>query len=122
MPHLILEYSSNLKTKPSKELLSRLHESLPALGPFELHSIKSRILEHQVYCVADGDPDAGFVHLELRILSGRAPEIKQRVSKGLAEILKDFFAADLSARRMSVTVEIRDLDAECYSKVSTIER
>lgn len=120
MPHIVLEYSSNLKTKPSAGLLAQLHELLPAIGPFDRSSIKSRIVEHTEFCVADGNPTSAFVHLQLAILSGRDLQTKQKVSEGLAAKLQQYFAEAMSTQQISLTVEIRELATQCYSKISTI--
>lgn len=120
MPHLILEYSANLTTKPSVELLAQLHDLLPRIGPFDLYSIKSRIVEHSLFYVADGQPDAAFVHLQISILSGRDIETKRKVSRLVLEFLQAHFCDSLETQPISLTVEVRELEAESYSKLSTI--
>ena len=69
MPHLVLEYSDNIKfdTQP---LLSRLHNALVATGAVNLKGLKSRAIKHTEYRIADGDPGYAFVHLNLLIRAG----------------------------------------------------
>lgn len=120
MPHIVLEYSANLKTKPTQGLLVELHQLLPTIGPFDLQSIKSRLVEHAVFCVADGARDSAFVHLQLAILSGRDSKTKREVSQSIVKFLQAWFGNLLNEQPVSLSVEIRDLDADCYSKVSTV--
>lgn len=122
MPHITLEYSANLSCPPSGQLLERLHNLLPRIGPFELLAIKSRMIEHSVFLIADGGSDAAFIHLELAILSGRDAETKREVSNQLLEFLSSEFASCLKTQQISLTVEVREMNLDCYSKVSTIRR
>jgi len=53
MPHLTLEYTDNLEFDP-QPLLARLHSELVATGAVNLKGLKSRILRHSEYRMADG--------------------------------------------------------------------
>lgn len=122
MPHFILEHSANLIEAPiSASFLKKLHELLIEIGPFKLNDIKSRIYSLGTYCVADGKENNAFIHLQLAILPGRSPEIKQLVSARLLEFLKFSFQRSLNALSCSLTVEIRELEKETYSKITSGE-
>ncbi len=117
MPHLTLEISSNIiERPPPSELLTKLQQVLSDPGPFQIVDMKSRMVVHENYVVADGSEDKAFIHLQVAILSGRAAEVKKQASQRLLQCLKDSFASSLQQLNCSVTVEIRELDKECYSK------
>lgn len=117
MPHLLLEYSSNIINHPKPcEVLHQLHILLTDSGLFRKSDIKSRVLVHQDYLVADGGADNAFIHLQVSILSGRAEEDRKKISAKMLECLKVLYFATISRLNCSVTVEIREMDKGCYSK------
>lgn len=83
--------------------------------------MKKRFCRGPSFFVSDGKKDQAFVHLELSILPGRNPELKQKVSRALLTELKEAFPETASKKVCSFTVEIRELDGECYSKEMTGE-
>lgn len=122
MPHFILEHSDNiLKNSEAlyQELFNQLHQVLVATEIFKLNSIKSRVIVHKNYRIADGNPQNAFIHLSLLILKGRPEEVKEKLADQLLEILKSSFSAILTEFKCSLTLEIKDL--ETYRKVSSIE-
>jgi len=65
------------------------------------------------------------VHLDVRFLEGRAPEIKQAVGNGAVELLHDHFALALDGPDplgetnpldVQITVEIQDIQRASYFK------
>ncbi|HEY4295018.1 MAG TPA: 5-carboxymethyl-2-hydroxymuconate isomerase, partial [Paraburkholderia sp.] len=78
MPHLTLEYSANLANAQSMgQLCSALAQCLDAQRENEqrvypLGGIRVRALRCEQYCIADGDPDAAFLHANLKIGAGRS--------------------------------------------------
>jgi 5-carboxymethyl-2-hydroxymuconate isomerase len=118
MPHLVLEHSANLAEPPDfGSVLERLHAALSADGPFELHRIKSRVVRHEVFRVAEGAEDRSFVHLTAAVLDGRETPLLQATAGALLAVLRDAFAAALSRQRCSVTLEIREMPHALYFKL-----
>lgn len=118
MPHLVLEHSANLAAPPDfPTVLERLHSALAACGPFELHRIKSRVVRHEVFRVAEGAEDRAFVHLTAAVLDGRETPLLQSAAGALLAVLRDAFAGTLSAQRCSVTLEIREMPKALYYKL-----
>ena len=71
MPHIVVEYSANLdKDLDIRNLVDRVHEAVLASGVFELGAVRTRAERRDVYRVADGDPNNGFVHVDIRIAPG----------------------------------------------------
>jgi 5-carboxymethyl-2-hydroxymuconate isomerase len=118
MPHITLEYSSNIIERPDPaRVLRRLHDALAAIESYKMPDIKGRAIRHENFLVSDGERDQCFVHLQLAIMP-RPPEIKNQSTAKLLEILKDEFADSLKHKNCSISVEIRDLDKDSYAKTT----
>lgn len=117
MPHLILEYSSNIVEKPEAKLLgAKLHKVMLDSGQFQLKDIRTRLVCQNDFYLADGNADNVFVHLQVAIMPGRDLEIKKKLSNNLLELLKLEFNQSLSSKNLTLSVEIRELDRETYAK------
>lgn len=119
MPHVILEYSSNICEQPvASVLMPRIHRLISQVGSINIEDFKGRLISREEFAVADGgSANWAFVHLELALLSGRPPELKKEISEKVLAFLLDEFRETVSKKRTSVTVELRDIDRNCYSKV-----
>jgi 5-carboxymethyl-2-hydroxymuconate isomerase len=115
MPHLTLEYTSNLpRAVAGPELFGRLHGILADVGGIEMRNCKSRALGYDTFLVGDGGDEVAYVHLDVRILEGRAADVRREVGRQILETLRAAYDAD--TRSMQVTVEIRDMSRELYFK------
>ena len=121
MPHLVLEYSSNVPhARDMSVVLRRLHEALVAAGPFDLEKIKSRAVRHDAYRVADGAADRAFVHLTAAVLDGREAELLRRAAEALLAVLERAFAHARAERRCDLTLEIREMPQALYFKAPAL--
>ena len=112
MAHLVLEYTANLAADGRlPELLRKTNETLVAQGDvFPIGGIRSRAIELQHWCMADGAADYAFVHGTLKIGAGRSAEVRRRVGDALFETIKTHFA-DLYARRyLALSLEVAEFD------------
>lgn len=117
MPHCILEASDNLLDPPDWQgLLGDLHRTLAGTGLFSEADIKSRVIRHDTFRVADGAPDRAFVTLDVQILEGRTDEVKARISEALLSVLTGAFPRSAAAMRLNVTVQISDLHRPSYRR------
>ena len=72
MPHIIVEYSSNLDNAMDVQgLLNALHQAMIESGQAPLEGIRTRAERREHYCVADRNPDNAFVHIIVRMREGR---------------------------------------------------
>ncbi|SOE94311.1 5-carboxymethyl-2-hydroxymuconate isomerase [Burkholderia sp. D7] len=114
MPHLTLEYSANLADEERiGELCNKLAGRLDAQRDgeqrvFPLGGIRVRALRCQHYCVADGRPDAAFLHANLKIGAGRSPEIRQATGDTLFALIKEHFADEFATRGLALSMEINE--------------
>jgi len=108
MPHIIVEYTDNLKADGRiPELLRKINDVLISFGPmFPIGGIRSRAIELHDYVVADGTGDDAFVHVTLKIGAGRSESEKKEVCDVLFDAIKAHFA-DLFARRyLALSMEL----------------
>ena len=115
MPHLFLEYSANLPTV-KRELLNELHLKLAEFETFKIQDMKSRAIPHEVFCLAEGNENRAFVHLQLAIMPGRSAELLRDASQKLHEYLKAYFLPLSKGLVCSFSVEVRELAKDSYMK------
>ncbi|WNZ55269.1 5-carboxymethyl-2-hydroxymuconate Delta-isomerase [Microbulbifer sp. JMSA004] len=110
MPHLIIEYAKNLEEKISiAALVSSAQEAMHRSGLFASHNIKTRAKSYDQFIA--GDNGNSFIHAEIRLLEGRSTREREALSSAVFNSLCQF-AEGVPA----VSVEVREMDASCYSK------
>jgi len=114
MPHIIVEYSDNLKALDVPVLLETLHETLAEHDTINMAAIKTRAIPLQNCVVAENmDPDE-MVHVTLKLLPGRSVALKKTMAEALFSIVQN--AVALNNENCSLSVEVVELDAETYTK------
>lgn len=110
MPHLIIEYTSNIKAEADiPGLLTKVNDVLIAhQAVFPIGGIRSRAIELQDYRVADGSGDDAFVHATLKIGTGRTDAAKKAVGDDLFDAIKQHFAALYAKRYLALSMEIAE--------------
>lgn len=109
MPHIIVEYSSG-RVKDVPALLQALHEGLAGHETIQKASIKTRGIEISDYVVGAGSA-SGFVHVVLKLLPGRADDLRARMSQHLFDLSYQHILPDTA-----LSVEVQELDAATYCK------
>ncbi|OXS23200.1 5-carboxymethyl-2-hydroxymuconate isomerase [Pseudomonas fluorescens] len=118
MPHLHLEYTSNLTDLAVEKTLLRLNNVLMASGQFGSEfDIKSRALKVESFQVGTSLSPRAFIAVKLSLLSGRSPQVKKQLSESLLAALQDVgeWPADM---QVQLSVQLVDMDRESYSKVA----
>jgi len=107
MPHLVVEYTSNIKAEARiPQLLAKANEVLIAQGGvFPIGAIRSRAIEIHEYVVADGQADYAFVHCNLKIGAGRSEAAIKKVCDELFAAIKDHFAELFAKRYLALSLE-----------------
>ena len=110
MPHLIVEATEQtIEHLPNKELMQKLHDVAFATGLFDEKAIKVRVRGYETALIA-GSPDE-FVHVTIYLIDGRDKETKKRLASAVHDEVRD-----LCPNCASVSVDVRDLDREIYTK------
>ena len=91
--HFIVEYSPNLALTAQQwqDLFEQLHSLAVATQLFPLKGIRSRAHCCEHYRVANGDSHFAFVHLEVRIGTGRTLADRQSAASKIFALLKQYF-------------------------------
>lgn len=108
MPHIIVEYSDNIKAQANiPSLLEKMNNVLIARSDtFPIGGIRSRAIELTDYRVADGSEDDAFVHTILKIAAGRSDAIKQATCDEMFEAIKAHFEELFAKRYLALSMEI----------------
>ncbi len=117
MPHCILDVSDNLLDSPDwQDLLGAIHRTLVGTELFSETDIKSRVIRHDTFRVADGAPDRAFVTLEVQVLEGRPDEVKARISDVLLPVLTGAFPRSATGMKLNITVQVSELHRLSYRR------
>ncbi len=120
MPHCILEVSDNLLDTPDwAGLLADLHRALAGTGRVSEADIKSRVIRHGLFRVADGAPDRAFVTLDVQVLQGHDDAAKAAFSDALLPVLLAAFPRTAAGMRLNVSVQVSDLHRPSYRRTTT---
>lgn len=109
MPHCIVEHSTSID---GNTLMASVFQGALRSKLFEVdgRDIKVRALPYSHFQTGNGKLD--FVHVTLKILSGRNAEQKLCLSDAVLESLKT-----LELTSVSITVEVVDIDRDSYAKI-----
>ncbi|MDB5502673.1 MAG: 5-carboxymethyl-2-hydroxymuconate isomerase [Tardiphaga sp.] len=110
MPHIVIEHSSEGHAAFDVVALMRaLHDAAAGTGVVHAADLKVRAMAFENYLV--GGKRDGFCHASLYLLEGRTPEQKVMLSEALRAAM-----VRLMPHTTSLSVDIRDMDAEAYKK------
>jgi 5-carboxymethyl-2-hydroxymuconate isomerase len=117
MPHLIVEYSTNLAGNFNRPALAKhLADAAVATGVFALAGVRVRFHPVDEFRVADGHPDNAFLHLMLRMGHGRDLETRKRSGQAIFDALCSFFAEVEKRRPLALSMEMVEIDPDLNFK------
>ena len=109
MPHQIIEYSANLESKVDLAgLVSHMHETAASIEIFPRAALRTRVARRDRYRIADNHADNAFVHVLLRIASGRSLEARKHAGDVLFEALCDFLKPAQDSGPLGISFEIQE--------------
>jgi 5-carboxymethyl-2-hydroxymuconate isomerase len=112
MPHIIVEYSSNLEPEVEIEpMIAAMHKALSDEG-VDGARIKTRAIALDHYVVGDKGVDGAMVHITLLLLEGRDEATKKQYSVPIHKVAIDAVAG--KGAYCAVTLEVRDMEAATY--------
>lgn len=110
MPHCIINYTRDVEQKIDIEkLLNVAFDAVDSSGLFSRASIKARAIGFDIF--QSGQDRDDYIHIDLKILSGRTAEQKKTLSDHMINSLA-LFVGDTK----SLTVDIIDMETEAYGK------
>jgi 5-carboxymethyl-2-hydroxymuconate isomerase len=123
MPHLTIEYSSNLTPGIDVQaLVDRLHSAAIETGVFPLGGIRTRAAVREHYRIADGDPSHAFVHVVLRIAAGRDQATRDRAGQHVFEALTSALAAVMETRGLAISFELQEITPAFSARLNNIHQ
>ena len=113
MPHLILEFSENVReVVVSTSLLEKLHRALGETESFELDRIKSRAVELQSFVVGNRGEESALVHATVVFSRGRSEPVRRVLGERLLAMLPS--GGGNGSLPISRSVEIRQFEEGMY--------
>ncbi len=110
MPHCIIEYTRDIEQEVDiKHLLDVAFDAVNSAGLFDRASIKARAIGYDMY--RSGQSRNDYIHIDLKILSGRTPEQKKALSDHMIDTISPHIG-----RTKSFTVDVIDMDIVAYGK------
>ena len=111
MPHLVIAYAQAIESEVNiAHLVDVVHQGAVDSGLFpDGYDIKTRALAYQH--VRMGDTQDTFVHVTVRLLSGRNDEQKSKLTLGIVQHIRA-----LAPHVSCVTAEAVDMNRAAYSK------
>lgn len=121
MPHIHIEYSSNLEDVIDiGRLCEAIRKEAEEIEAFPTPGIRVRAVCCDHYSIADGDPKHGFIDLSVRLREGRAADVKAEAIARVFAALKAFMAPAMASRSIALSAEMRDIDASLSPKFGNI--
>ncbi|MGD2001788.1 MAG: 5-carboxymethyl-2-hydroxymuconate isomerase [Paracoccaceae bacterium] len=123
MPHLMIDYSVNVETDVDiGALCDTLRDVAASIDAFPLAGVKVRAVRVDHYAIADGNPEHGFIDISVRIREGRDMETKQNAAQKIFDAANEFVADVMRRRSLSLSLELRDIDAALSPKSGSIRK
>ncbi len=120
MPHLIIEHSSNIPSD-SIFVLQRNIQKIMHLreGNFDADQCKCRSFSFDQYLVGNLEQyDSSFIHITLKVLTGRSTEIRKNLSHKIMEFVQEFYAdLKIITKRCDISVDIVEMERDSYQKI-----
>ena len=113
MPHLTIEYTSNLVGFDPAVALRVALDAARRTGLYDMATAKARACELRHFAVDRPDTRYGFVATTFAILPGRTSRERQLTSEVITEALVSAFALPKGTQ---VTTEVREMESAGYTR------
>lgn len=122
MPHLTLEYSTNVAAGVDAAVLfSALHQGLSRIGTFKIQDFKSRAYPAAGFFIGTGKDNQSFVNLDIATFGGKSVDERKLLTDTALKILADYFEAALQATNCDISVQVTELERDVFSRVRSSE-
>lgn len=121
MPHAWIECSSNIADEPEvKDLKKLVYDSALETGIFPIGGVRVRFQIVSDYIVGDGDPDNSFLHIVLRIGTGRQLEVRKAAADAIFERVCTLIKPLHDRRPIAVAFEVQEMSADLNYKFNNL--
>jgi 5-carboxymethyl-2-hydroxymuconate isomerase len=119
VPHLTIECSANVADVTDLRALAQaVHAAAIATGVAPLDGLRTRVVVHDLYVIADQRPENKFIAISGRFLQGRSPDDKKRLVQAVMDALVEHLGE--AERDISLSVEYQEIDAETRLNRNTL--
>jgi 5-carboxymethyl-2-hydroxymuconate isomerase len=119
----MIDYSVNVEPDVDiGALCDTLRDVAASIDAFPLAGVKVRAVRVDHYAIADGNPEHGFIDISVRIREGRDMETKQNAAQKIFDAANEFVADVMRRRSLSLSLELRDIDAALSPKSGSIRK
>ncbi len=121
MPHILLDYSSNMEDRTDiVALCDVLRRAAIDTGVFPMAGIRVRALRVDHVSIADGNPAHGYVDISVRLRAGRDLPTRQAAAQAIFAAAEAHLAPAMAGHSIALSLEMRDIDADLSPKAGTI--
>ena len=121
MPHIIIETSKNILASESLKIGQEIQQIMKKIveGNFDPDQCKIRVINYENYFVGLEENDENFIHISIKILAGRAVEVRQKLASQSFEFVNNFYKnLKLSQKRCDISIDIIEMNRETYQKIT----
>lgn len=117
MPHLRLEYSTNiLENFEPKDLFSLCYPILVKTIGANLSRCQGRVIPCSHYLIGEGNPHQAYIFLEVLIMEGRKKEQIESMGSEILQLLKNYFQASLQSLNVQIAIRCVEIPSSHYFK------
>jgi 5-carboxymethyl-2-hydroxymuconate isomerase len=110
MPHVIVEYSSNLEDSMDVgDLLDALHQGVIDSGLADTAAIRTRAFRCEHYRIADRNPENGYVQITVRMREGRPQAALQSLAERLLAAAEKSLERAFAAHPIGLALEVHEI-------------
>ena len=121
MPHLIIEYTANLEPQVDMpSICNALRLEMIDTGVFPIAGVRVRAVRVDTFAMADADPKNSFVHMQIRMGTGRDLETRQRAGEAIYGVARTEFAKQLETGFFALSLEINEINSDTSWKLNTV--
>ena len=111
MPHITVEYSSNVAVRHDIDaLVSAVHDAALAHGLPARDALRTRAAARDHYSIADGHPDHAFIAISARISPGRDEAEKSGFIEAVLDAAEAQIAEADSSLAVAWSIELVEID------------
>ncbi|HLR03982.1 MAG TPA: 5-carboxymethyl-2-hydroxymuconate Delta-isomerase [Virgibacillus sp.] len=117
MPHITVEYTANIENDARiPSLLRKINQTLAETDIFPMGGIRTRAIKITEYAISDDKEDDAFVHVMMKIGSGRPEKVKKQVCDSLFNIMEHHFTKEFQNRYIALSMELYEFPFPTYKK------
>lgn len=121
MPHISIDYSSNLETALDiAALCDTLRRAAIETEEFPVAGVRVRAFAATHVSIADGHPDHGYIDISVRLRGGRDLATRERATAQIFAAAHAFVAPVMARQSLALSLEMRDIDPALSPKSGSI--